>query len=566
MSKIPYGISNFAKLRKNNYIYLDKTEYIEILESYGEPYIFFLRPRRFGKSLFISTLEYYYDCNNQDEFKELFGDLYIGENKTDLANSYYILKFNFSKLDTSNLENLLKDFKRTVVEGLEKFEAKYDLDFEYTKTGRPAQIFYSFLMKVEYQIDGKIYVLIDEYDHFANELLSFQVDTFEEVISKTGFVRKWYETLKEGTEIGIVDRIFATGVSPITLDSLTSGFNIAKNKSRDKNLNEMMGFTEQEVKKLLNIILEDENNEEVFAKLKKYYNGYLFNEKAEKRLFNSDMVLYYLGEYQIDNEEPSDLIDTNISSDYAKMRELFTLKNEERNYKILKSILNEELQDVVLTREFSLAKEFTGDDFKSLLYYLGFLTIKDSDIINLKLGPPNYVIKELYFDFFSKIIKDRSKYEIDASQVRRAVGEIALKGQLNALIEIVEKTLEHLSNRDYMKFDEKYIKLIMLTYLMLSKVYYVKSEYELEYGYLDIALFERSGIEPKYEAIIELKYIKKSDYEKLGEEIVKNKLEEAKGQVMRYKEAEELKSKTNLKKWVLVFAGAECVEQLEIEK
>ena len=566
MPKIPYGVSNFAKLRKNNYLYLDKTEYIEVLENYGEPYIFFLRPRRFGKSLFLSTLEHYYDCKAQADFTELFGGLYIGENKTDLANSYYILKFNFSKLDTSNQEELLNDFKRTVVESLEKFEAKYDLDFEYTKTGRPAQIFYSFLMKVEYEIEGKIYVLIDEYDHFANELLSFQVDTFEEVISKTGFVRKWYETLKEGTEIGIVDRIFATGVSPITLDSLTSGFNIAKNKSRDKNLNEMMGFTEQEVKRLLNKILEDENNEEIFAKLKKYYNGYLFNEKTEKRLFNSDMVLYYLGEYQIDNEEPSDLIDTNISSDYAKMRELFTLKNKERNYKILKEIVKGELQQTAITREFSLAKEFSAEDFLSLLFYLGFLTI-DSSVLNLvNLRVPNYVVKELYFDFFAKIIKDDAEYDLETVEIKQSIIKLALEGDITEFIEIVEQTLKRLSNRDYIKFDEKYIKLIMLSYLMLSRVYYVKSEYEIKDGYLDIALLERSGVEPKYEAVIELKYIKKSIYNKKGDEIVQQKLEEAQEQLLKYREAEELKSKANLKKWVLVFVGAECVEHLEIKE
>ena len=565
MLKIPYGVSNFEKLRRDNYIYMDKTEYIEILESYGEPYIFYLRPRRFGKTLFISTLEHYYDYKKKDEFDELFGDLYIGDNQTDLANSYYVLSFDFSGINTETKDDLLKGFTKNVLKALNEFMDKYSLDFDYDRTGMPSEIFNSFLGRVKYQIDKKIYVLIDEYDHFANELLSFQVDTFEETISKTGFVRKWYEVLKQGTADGIVDRIFATGVSPITLDSLTSGFNIASNVSRDRGLNEMMGFTTQEVRSLIDKLAEESVDKvELMKKLKQYYNGYLFNQDADKRVFNSDMVLYYFKSYLKENKEPRDLIDTNISSDYAKMRELFTLRNEERNYEILKSILNDELQDVVLTREFSLAKEFTRDDFKSLLYYLGFLTIKDSDIINLKLGTPNYVIKELYFDFFSKIIKDKSKYAIDASEIRRVVGEIALKGEFDSFIEIVEETLHRLSNRDYIDFDEKYVKLTMLSYLMLSRVYYVKSEYEVEDGYIDIALLERSGIEPEYEAVIELKYIKKSKYEKEGEAVVQSKFAAAKEQLLKYKQADELQERQNLKKLVLVFAGDQCVKQKEL--
>ena len=254
---IPYGISSFKELRLQNYIYIDKTKYIEILEKYGEKYIFFLRPRRFGKSLFLSMLNSYYDINTKAQFDQLFNGLYIGENPTPYANSYYILNFNFSGLNTSSQEILISEFSSIVLEALNKFCEIYDLDFEYTKEGLPSVVLRSFLSRVESKISGKIYVLIDEYDHFANELLSFQTEVFEETISKTGFVRKWYEVLKNGTATGIVDRIFVTGVSPITLDSLTSGFNIAKNKTGDINLNEMMGFTEEEVLNLCNDILTE---------------------------------------------------------------------------------------------------------------------------------------------------------------------------------------------------------------------------------------------------------------------------------------------------------------------
>ncbi len=565
MKKIPYGISNFKKMIENNYIYIDKTQYIELLENYNERYIFFLRPRRFGKSLFISLLSYYYDINSKDDFELLFKDLYIGKKPTSLATNYYILHFNFSKMDTSTKEILQDDFTKNIIDTLADFITKYHLDFELTTSGTPARIFSSFLKEVRHNIDGKIFILIDEYDHFANELLSFQVDTFEETISKTGFVRKWYEALKEGTEIGIIDRIFATGVSPVTLDSLTSGFNIASDLTRTRKLNEMMGFTEDEVRYLLNEILgEDIDKDLLIPELKRYYNGYKFSGKVDDKVFNSDMILYYLNKYQQENELPLELIDTNISSDYSKMRDLFTLKNKKRNLKILEDILKGNSQTVQITREFSLAKEFTSEDFLSLLFYMGFLTIDKSILTRYKLKVPNYVIKELYFDFFAKLIRDDSNYDLNISGIKDAMEQIALKGEINDFINIIEKTLEKLSNRDFIKYDEKYIKLIFLSYLMLSNIYYVKSEYEVEGGYIDIALLARSGVEPEYEGIIELKYIKQSDYEHAGDSIVNRKVAEAKEAILRYKESEELREKEKLKKWVIVFAGSKCVECLEV--
>ena len=564
MEKIPYGVSNYRDLRLQNYIYIDKTRYIELLENYSEKYIFFLRPRRFGKTLFVSLLNYYYDKKYKSEFNQLFEDLYIGHNPTSLANSYYTLKFNFSKLNSETKEQLLESFTESMKAGLKDFEKKYNLELDYTRQGMPSDIFNAFLVDVQYKIDGKIYVLIDEYDHFANELLSFQIDTFNQVISKTGFVRKWYEALKVGTET-IIDRIFATGVSPVTLDSLTSGFNIAKNKTRDKKLNEMMGFTRGELEVLLNKSLGDSlDSDELIPQLKNYYNGYLFNENAIERVFNSDMVLFYLTEFQANDNPPADLIDTNISSDYAKIRELFTLQNQERNLGILEDILSGKEQIAQITREFSLAKEFTSEDFLSLLFYLGFLTIDGAVLNRVNLTVPNYAIQELYFDCFAKIIKDRMDYQLDISKIKDSIAKIALDGEIDNLIQVVEQVLSKHSNRDFNHYDEKYIKLIFLSYLFLSKVYFVKSEYEVENGYIDIALLERSGVEPKYEAIIELKYIKKSDYDKKGQQLVNSKLAEGKKQILRYKESDELSQKDNLKKWVIVFAGSSCVGKLDL--
>ncbi|HOJ12836.1 MAG TPA: AAA family ATPase, partial [Clostridiales bacterium] len=250
MKRLPYGISNYKMLVEENLFYVDKTMYIEKLESLHSYYIFFLRPRRFGKSLFVSLLQHYYDINEKDNFETLFKDTYIGQNPTKERNSYYVLNFDFTGVTTDTKEQLEESFINITKNAFELFQNRYNIHFDYLHTGSAANIFEDFFTKITTRIEKPIYVIVDEYDHFANELLSFQFDFFRESISNTGFVRKWYEVLKKQTKT-IVKRIFATGVSPITLDSLTSGFNIADNITREEAFNEMMGFTEDEVKQMV---------------------------------------------------------------------------------------------------------------------------------------------------------------------------------------------------------------------------------------------------------------------------------------------------------------------------
>ncbi|MGL5354765.1 MAG: AAA family ATPase [Clostridium sp.] len=565
--RLPYGQSSYNKVVNDNFIYVDKTEYIEKLEKLHDTFVFFLRPRRFGKSLFTSVLENYYDVNSSNEFNTLFGDTYIGKNPTKEKNSYYVLKFNFSGLITDTKETLVKSFSDECFRSYNSFFRRYNLDFEYDKTGYPSDVFNNFLGKVEFEIDKPLYVIIDEYDHFANELLSFKSEMFSDIISKTGFVRKWYEVLKIGTE-RIVSRIFATGVSPITLDSLTSGFNIASDITRDPRFNEMMGFSEEEVRKLiLNTAFNDFSVVELdllIEELRKNYNGYLFSTRANKRLFNSDMILYYLKSYEDFGIPPEDIIDKNIASDYGKLGNMFELKNKTSNMKVLDDILKGEEIISVITSQFSLEKDFDEDDFKSLLFYLGMLTIEREDLGDVVLKVPNNVIKELYFDFFGKKLSEEIDFEINTAQIRTSIKNIAQKGENEQLIEIVEKTLNKLSNRDYIKFDEKYVKLIFLTYCFLSKLYLVKSEYEVEDGYIDIALLKQSNISPTYFAIFELKYITKREYEAKGEAIVQKRLEEAIVQLQKYNKSDELSKISNLKKWAIVFVGDKCVVNREI--
>ena len=458
----------------------------------------------------------------------------------------------------------MNSFNNACIRGINRFINSYKIDMKLNTKGYPSDIFANFLNEVEFKIDKPIYVIIDEYDHFANELLSFKTELFSSIVSKTGFIRKWYEVLKIGTE-SIVSRIFATGVSPITLDSLTSGFNISTDLTRYAKFNAMMGFTEDEVRSLIKRTVQNKKKiDKIIKEMKVNYNGYLFSEDGKETLFNSDMVLYYLKSLEETKKPPKELIDKNIASDYAKLGNMFKLKNRNENYKILEDILKGEEITARITSQFNLERRFNDEDFKSLLFYLGLLTIKGEDFGDAILDTPNNVIRELYFDFYAKRLEEESDFELNTKEVKDAIKDIAKNGSNLKLVEIVEKTLNKLSNRDYITFNEKYVKLIFLTYCYLSKIYLVKSEYEVEDGYIDIALLKQVNMEPKFFGIMELKYISKSKYEERGEEIVKEKLNEAKEQLKKYDKSEELKNMKNLKKWAIVFVNDKCYENVEV--
>jgi hypothetical protein len=565
--KLPYGVSNFNDLVKGQYIYIDKTRYIERLENFHAPYIIFLRPRRFGKSLFTSTLDNYYNINAKDDFERLFEETYIGKNSTKEKNLYHVLKFNFTGLNTDTKEELEKTFIRTIKASFDNFIQMYNLDINYIQEGTAASIFEDFLIKISGKIKKPVYVIIDEYDHFANELLSFRTELFSNIVSEAGFVRKWYEVLKKGTE-SIVKRIFITGVSPITLDSLTSGFNIAMDLTREDSFNEMMGFTKEEVIWLINNVINKTLSatelNELLDILQKNYNGYLFSEDCNTRLFNSDMILYYMQSYVDSGRGPKTLIDKNIASDYGKLGRMFDLKDKNQNMKVLDQILKDEKITATITEQFSLEKDFDSDDFKSLLFYLGMLTIDAKGLGDVELKVPNNVIKELYFEFYSKKLQQEISYELETSEIKNSIKDIAINGDNTKLVSLVEKTLNKISNRDYIRFDEKYVKLIFLTYCFLSKIYLVKSEYEVNDGYIDIALLKQANIDPTYFAIFELKYITKEEYKKEGEKIVELRKSEAIEQLEKYKYSEELMNFPNFKKWAIVFVNDRCVRNMSV--
>ena len=425
--KMPYGISNYEKIVNNGYYYVDKTMYIEKLENLPEKSIMFLRPRKFGKTLFTSVLENYYDKNKADKFENLYGDKYIGKNPTKLRNSYCILRFNFSGIDTENEETTMKGFKEKVSISIDGFAKRYGVDFyvnqEQTTEGILRSLIEAFRLQ---KPDDKIYVIIDEYDHFANELLGFYPEHFRSLVSKNGRVRKWYEVLKEGTET-VVDRIFITGVAPITLDSLTSGFNIGKDITQDVRFNDMMGFTKEELVEILNSQeISIDEQEKILPIMKENYDGYKFSLNAENQIYNSNMCLYFLSEYTWSRKVPDRLIDMNIASDYSKIGKMFDLCKGENRLEILRKTVQGEpiINDIV--EKFNPAIEFTETHMISMLYYLGYLTISGESLGMPELRIPNKVMKEIYADYFMQLMDKEADFRIDSSVIQQILREIAL--------------------------------------------------------------------------------------------------------------------------------------------
>ena len=547
MKKLPYGISDYERLKENDYYYVDKTIYIEKLENIAEPYIMFLRPRKFGKTLFTSTLENYYDLKKKEKFESLFKDTYIGKNPTKLKNSYNILKFNFSGIDTSNEETTIRGFRKKVSSSIMQFVEKYGMDFYVNNDDEAENILDNLIKAFSIQkAQEKIYVIIDEYDHFANELLGFNTNQFKSLVSKNGKVRKWYEILKEGTE-SVIDRIFITGVAPITLDSLTSGFNISSDKTQNARFNEMIGFTEEQLKNIMSDQgIKEKEQEEILPIMKENYDGYKFSINGKEKIYNSNMCLYFLNNYLELRKIPNQLIDINIASDYSKLGKMLNLcKGEEREKIIEKTVSGEGIVSEI-TQKFNPAIDFTETDLVSMLYYLGYLTIAGDEIGYPILKIPNKVMKEIYSEYFLKILKEEIKLDINDNYTEIA-REIALEGKITKIVEMLEKYLQNLSNRDYQKFDEKYVKLIFYCIAMNLKIFRLKSEMEIQRKYPDILLIPKDQSKDYKGVMIEFKYLKKGEETKL-----KEKQEEAKKQIQEYGEFEEIKELKNINKYTVV--------------
>ena len=466
MIRIAYGESSFKKVIEGDFFYQDRTQYVQKLENLDSQYIFYLRPRRFGKSLFVSMLHYYYGLEHKSDFDTLFGHLAIGKKPTLLANKYMVLSLEFSRIPTNTEENTFNGFLKNVREGVTLFLDQYvdvfpkDVHASILDQKQPREVIqalflYHKRMSIVKELP-QIYVLIDEYDHFANELISFNFKYFETSVSQNGFVRKFYETMKTATRDNVVDRIFVTGVSPVSLDSMTSGFNIGSNKSLDLSLHSMMGFEENEVKGILKGIgIKSTNLTTILNDLRAWYDGYLFNADAKKHLYNPDMVLYFAALYKANKKYPDEMLDTNIASDYRKIRNIFKIQQrEEGHFNTLKILSDKGEIAAELTAQFSLEKEFGQDDLVSLLFYIGFFTIQARELGGFIFTFPNYVIQKLYADYFITLIKQQAELPIDSSELNFALRELAKFGTPQYLYDRVLEIVNSLSTRDAQGFNE----------------------------------------------------------------------------------------------------------------
>ena len=373
--KFPKGYNDYKFIRENDYIYVDKTKYIELLENDDAVSIRMLRPRRFGKSLFTSMLACYYDISEKDNFEMLFHHTYIYHHPTSTRNTYYILKFNFSGLTGKHGEVLEKEFAMVVFDSLKNFLYQYHINLKVPETQSAARMASRFFVDIKpYLKDEKIMIIIDEYDHFANELLSFDFQEFTSITNSDGYVRGFYEVLKYATE-SVVSRIFITGVSPITLDSLTSGFNISTNISLNLGFNEMFGFTKEEMKSLISMVPTIQNEESVLNEMNQCYDGYMFSREGKHYMFNPNMAIYYLDYWKNFGKQPLEIVDKNILCDYQKLENLLYLSYDRDIHDQIQDILAGKHPIVNLTEMFMMNTELTKDDFYSLLFYLGYLTI-----------------------------------------------------------------------------------------------------------------------------------------------------------------------------------------------
>jgi hypothetical protein len=567
IKRLPYGNSNFDKIITENYAYVDKTQFIELLENESNKNQFFIRPRKFGKSLFYSMLYHYYDVNKAGDFEELFGNLYIGKHPTPKRNSYVVMKFNFSGVNTSSVEDFKFDFNRKIVATVVDCFTEYsniisDAD-DKIKEIKSVNSFSGALetaFTVVKSIRRKIFVLVDEYDHFANDLIAMGKYMGEEVyktmITANGLVRDFYETLKTGTS-EVIDRIFITGISPVMLNDLTSGFNIADNLTLKKKYNEMMGFTQKEVNALM--IETGVDPACINVDMELYYNGYLFNEDGENRVYNPSMILYFFSQILEEGVPPKNIIDENLKTDYKRIQNL--VQNERNRDKLLTIIKDNGIESDII-QQFSIDYMYNDEYFVSLLVYMGLLTIDKFEQGSLRLKIPNYSIQTLCWEYIAQItVNTNENVVIDLTRQKAALKELAYNGNPHTYIEYISHNIfKRLSNRDLISFDEKYIKIMLFFGLFQSNLYVPVSESEVENGYMDIFLYRNTRLpDIKYEWVWEIKYLKKENKKEL-----KAKQNESVEQLKRYKHSARFENRSDVKFASIVFVGKDRYEIIEI--
>ena len=566
---LPYGMMNFADIRLDNYYYVDKTSFIPVIEQ-SDRFFFFIRPRRFGKSLTLNMLQHYYDVRTRDKFDALFGDLYIGKHPTRDRNSYLVLYLNFSGI-SGELHNYRQGLDAHCNTSFDYF---CDIYAEYLpkgikevlneKAGAVEQLDYLYH---QCELAGQqIYLFIDEYDHFTNAILSDaeSIHRYTEETHKEGYLRAFFNRVKAGTYSSI-KRCFITGVSPVTMDDLTSGFNIGTNYSLTPKFNAMMGFTEDEVREMLTYYSTKapfhHTVDELIELMKPWYDNYCFAQECydQPTLYNSNMVLYFVKNY-IDNngKAPRNMIESNIRIDYEKLRMLIRKDKEfAHDASIIQTLVSQGYITGELKDGFPAANIVDSDNFVSLLYYFGMLTVSGTYKGKTKLIIPNQVVREQLYTYLLNT-NNEADLSINNQEKDELSSALAYDGAWQSYFDYIADCLKrYASQRDKQK-GESFVHGFTLAMTAQNRFYRPISEADAQSGYVDIFLSPMLEIYPdmSHSYIIELKYARYKDPESRGEEL----RAEAIAQTNRYADTDRVKNAigtTQLHKIVVVYKGME---------
>ena len=546
--RIPYGEADIRRIRLRGWLYVDKTRFLRRLED--ESYAFLIRPRRFGKSLWVSVLENYYDRTRADDWHAVFDGTDIGREPTGDRSRYVILRFNFSAFDDT-LETLRERFEgycaRVIRRAVERNADLFPAAAARRILAPPApdgmldELF-------AYAGDNGIplYVLIDEYDNFANTVLAHHGrEAYESFTHGGGFYRNFFATLKAGAgeSGGGLERLFITGVSPITMDDVTSGFNIGANLSLDAGFNDLLGFTEEEVRGLLALYRDrgafDQDVGTALGVIHEWYDGYRFAKSARGDLYNTDMVLYYLKHAVPNQPMPDELIDVNVRIDYGKLRHLLVVNREagtrfNGNFDLLRHIAGEGGADADINLSFPLERLVEPENFLSLLYYFGLLSIRGSANGRTRLGIPNQTVRRLLYGYLRDGYRDVGVFSISHYRFSNLVVDMAYRGAWRpALAFLAEAVATQTGIRDYLE-GEKVVQAFLAAHFSLIGHYVIHSERELNKGYADLHLepFLARYPDVRYGYVIEVKYLKRG--ETADEAAVAARLDEARTQLRGY--------------------------------
>ena len=514
---VPYGISDFEQVRKENKYLVDKTMFFEKMERAGN-FLFLVRPRRFGKSLFLDMLESYYDINQKDNFQELFKGLYIADHPTKERGEFQILHLDFS-LVGSDLENLYENFNSYCCNVMDSFIDDYKNYYsprvvEWVHREKTAASKLNIVRMKAKKAGNKLYLIVDEYDNFTNNVLNVKgQQAYHELTHGTGFYRDIFKLFKP-----MFHRIIMLGVSPITLDDLTSGYNIALNMSLDARFNQMLGFSEAEVRQMVHYykevgaIGEDKTEDDIIADMKPWYDNYCFADDSfgvEPSMFNCDMVCYYMSQLVDTGKRPKVMIDPNTMTDYGKLKRLIEIdRMEENRLSTIHEIAEKGYILGTVVSHFPAERIMDYDNFVSLLYYYGMLTIGGVRGETLKLIIPNNNVRIQYYQYMLDEYQNINALPI--AELRRVYDGAALDGDWRPLIEFICKAYHDTTAVRQLIEGERNLQGFMNAYLTLTNYYLVAPEMEFAHGYCDFFLLPNYLTYPMvtHSYILELKYLK----------------------------------------------------------